>query len=156
MGYEVEEVYEGVDIEGIASEEIFKAAVRTQNTWRENLRREGWVNTGEAVNDITIDPQQEGADAYTVGGDVIQLAIAEFGRAPGSFPPPSAIGEWVNEQAGMPNKGDSEFDSVVYAVSKSIAESGISGFRPGTRAFREESEKVADRIQQRIEEQLEE
>ena len=155
MGYEVEEVYEGVDIRGIASEELFKASTRTMNSWRSNLEEAGWRNSGEAINDVTVDPPREGAQSYEVGGDVIQLAIAEFGRAPGSFPPPSAIGEWVNEQAGMPNKGDSEFDSVVYAVSKSIAESGIEGFRPGTRAFREESEKVADRIQQRIEEQLE-
>jgi len=148
---EVEE-YEGIPVLDIASEELFKHATRVMNTWRDNLRSgtgaqgnhgSPWVNTGEAANDVTIDPPREGALEYVVGGDVIQLAVAETGRTPGKFPPPEPIRDWMREQLGIS-------DPDPYPIQRKIAEEGIEGFAPARGAHNEHrgelSENVADRL----------
>ena len=157
-----------VSVQQIAREEVFRAAINTQNAWRENLRQHGFVNTGEAVNDVTVEPQREGADEYVVGGDVIQLAIAEFGRRPGArMPPHEPIADWVHEQQGLPNRGDVQlldfgegpvevtFDQTVFLIRRGIAENGIEAFQPGQRAFREEAPKAQDRVEERRRQEME-
>ena len=112
---------------------------------------EGWVNTGETVNSIVVQPAREGADSYTVGTDKIAALIAEFGRRPGAkAPPPDDLGEWVNEQSGMPNRGDDDFDSVVYLVGQSIAENGIDAIMPARRAWDQVDGEYEERVSERL------
>ena len=158
--FEIEaEAYEGIDVLEIASEELFKHAARVMNSWRDNLRRgEGaggshgspFVNSGEAANDVTVDPPREGELEYVVGGDVIQLLIAEWGRAPGSMPPPEPIEDWMREQLG-------ESDPEPFPVQKHIEEQGIEGFEPARGADEEHrdelSENVADRLSEAVDEE---
>jgi len=140
-----------VPIQEIAREELFKASINTQNLWQDILDNYGWRNDGEAINDITVDPQREGADSYTVGGDVIQLIIAEYGRRPGApMPPHEPIADWVNEQSSMPSKGDERFDGVVFLVRREIAENGIRAIGAGREAFRRESENAKQRVEKRF------
>lgn len=164
--------YEGLvdddaDLEQIASEEAFKAAIRTQRVWRKNLDEgkgavgshpRSYRNTGEAAGDITIEPQSEGATEYRVGGDVVQLAVAEFGRVPtpGSPPPFDAIADWARERGLRPEEGQS-FEEMVDAIRWSIADNGLEPFAPGRLAAQEVGptyeENVRERIEQLIEEQ---
>ena len=137
-------------IREVAQEELFSQANSFKTAW-EDIVIEEWFNDGEAANDITITPPREGADSYTVGGDVIQLLIAEFGRRPGAtMPPEQPIVEWVNEQAEMPSRGDDDFDSVVFLVRRAIGENGIEPIMPARRAWDqvdgEYEERVADRL----------
>lgn len=62
--------YEGLPVATIAAEELYRTAIRTMNTWRENIRNgrgaagnhgSPYVNTGEAASDVTIEPKAEGA-----------------------------------------------------------------------------------------------
>jgi hypothetical protein len=156
MGFSVDDGFEDMesqDIDRIAREEVFKAAINTQNTWKELLDRAEWRNTGEGIESINIEPQTQGALEYTVGSEKIQIAIAEFGRAPGSTPPPpEPIADWVNEQAGLPNKGDEDFKNTVYNVQMSIAEKGIEPIRAGRNAFSQESENAEQRLEERLSE----
>lgn len=149
--------YDGINLEKIASEETFKQSVRVANTWRENIRSgEGaagdhgspFVNTGEAANDVTVDPQQEGALEYVVGGDVIQLLIAEVGRAPGEFPPPEPIADWMREQLGVQ-------DPDPFPVQRHIAEEGIEGFAPARGAANQHKGELEENVLTRIEAELE-
>lgn len=152
------EAYEGIPVLEIASEELFKVATRTANTWRDNIRSgtgangshgSPWVNTGEAANDVTISPQSEGALEYTVGGDVIQLAVAETGRAPGSMPPPEPIADWMREALG-------ERDPDPWPIQKHIEREGIEGFAPGRGAFLEHKDELSKRVSRRVDEALDE
>ena len=153
-------VYEGDDFEDIdpesrirevAQEELFNQAVQFQRKWRNNLRDAGWFNDGEAVNDITIDPQREGSDSYRIGGDVIQLLISEFGRRPGApMPPEEPIADWVNEQSGMPSRGADNFDDVVFLVRRAIGENGIEPVAGGRRAWKD----LEDLYEESVEEDL--
>jgi len=153
MAYESDEFQEldDVPIQQIARDEVFRASVNTQNLWKRILDDYGWRNDGEAINDITIDPQAEGAESYTVGGDVVQLLIAEYGRRPGApMPPHEPLADWVNEQSSMPSKGDDGFDNTVFLVRRSIAENGIRAIGAGREAFRRESENAKQRVEKRF------
>jgi hypothetical protein len=150
--------YEGVPVLEIASEELFRTATRTMNTWRDNLRNgtgadgshgRPWVNTGEAANSVTIDPPREGALEYLVGGDRIQLAVAETGRAPGAMPPPEPIVDWMREQLGVD-------DPDPWPIQKKIEEEGIEGFAPGRAAVNEHAPELSERVATRIDAELEE
>lgn len=143
---------EDVPIAWIAREETFKAAIRTQGKWQENMSEEDYRNTGEAINSITISPQAEGANEYRIGTDKIQALIGELGRAPGSFPNVDQLGEWVHEQAGLPDKGDADFDNAVYNIGKHIAANGLPAYRFGTRAFREVSQELEAELEARFDE----
>lgn len=160
---------DGKDLQRIAREEAYKAAIRTQREWRKNLDRgEGAVgshprsyrNTGEAAGDITVVPESpDGGDVFEVGGDVVQLAVAEFGRVPtpGSPPPFEAIADWARERGLSPDEGT--FEEMVDAIRFSIADDGLEPFGPGRLAAQkvgpEYEKNVTERLNSIIEEQEE-
>lgn len=164
MGFDVEvDPYEGIDIEAIAKEELYKTALTAKQDYQENLRTGqgasgdhsgSYVDTGEAVNSITISPQREGADEYAVGGDAIQLLIAEYGRAPNNtMPPEEPISDWARRVGLEPQPGQS-WDSMIYAIRKSIAENGIEGFAPAQKTAFDNRLVYANRIKVRIDKSL--
>lgn len=151
---------QGRSIEQIASNEAFKAAVRTQRVWRKNLASgdgavgshpRAYRNTGEAVGDITVSPAEEGATEYRVGGDVVQLAVAEFGRVPtpGSPPPFEAIADWARERNINP-EGNETFEEMVDAIRWSIADNGLEPFAPGKLAAQEVGPEYERNVTERI------
>lgn len=173
--YDVDvDTYDGIDVEKIASEELFSFAVKVKNQWQDNLmagrgaagahgehRNQGpspdeFHNTGDAVNDVTVDPQGEGALEYIVGGDVIQLAVAEFGRRPGAPPPPfDPISRWAREVGLEPEDGQS-WENMVDTIRFAIGARGLHGFAPARAAAREyDSGALADRVHDRFERELE-
>ena len=136
-------------IREVAQEEVFNQSVRFQNEWQDLLKEAGWFNTGETLNDITLEPPRQGSDSYRVGGDRTALLISEFGRRPGAkAPPPDKLGQWVHEQEGLLNRGETEtrdfgdgpvtvtFDTVVYLIGQAIAENGIEPIQAGRRAWK--------------------
>lgn len=156
--------YAGLDFEKAAREALEEVAIKTQNEWIENLERgEGangnhgspYVNTGEAVNDITV----EWLDALTVvvGGDVVQLAVAEDGRVPtpGSPPPYEPIADWAREKGLEPDDGQS-FEDMVDAIRFSIADQGLEGFAPGQAAVNAVAGELEDRTRRKVEQQMDE
>lgn len=164
--------YDGLDVERIADEELEKHSTKARDAWVDNLRAgEGesgqhgehrssgpvgtpYVNTGETQNDVAV--EQTGHLEYLVGGDVVQLAVAEFGRQPGEAPPPfDAIARWANEKGLTPGP-DMSFEEMVDAVRFAIARRGLHGFAPGRAAAREyDSDALADRVDRRFERELE-
>ena len=52
----------------------------------------------------------------------------DTGRGPGKFPPRRPIERWVESKLGI-SPSDSEFDGVVYIISKKIADLGTTIFR---------------------------
>jgi len=160
-------VDDGTDLGMIAREEAYKAATRTQRAWRENLDRgEGAVgshprsyrNTSEAAGDITVVPgSPDKGTEFEVGGDVVQLAVAEFGRVPtpGSPPPYDAIADWARERGLSPDEGT--FGEMVDAIRWAIADEGLEPFGPGRLAAQEVGPtyeaNVTERINSIIEEQ---
>lgn len=156
--------YEGIDVDRIAREEAFKAAVRTQNEWRDNLDQgtgatgshgRSYRNTGEAINSVVVSPQSDDASEYVVGGDVVQLAVAEFGRVPtpNSPPPFDAIADWARERGLQPD-GDQSFASMVDAIRWSIARNGLDGFAPGRLAAKEVGPTYRESVIERINDEI--
>lgn len=142
-------------IDKIASEETFKAAIKGRNLAEEITRRNGWVNTGEGVNSITIKPRTPGSLDYKVGSEKIQMVIAEFGRRPGApMPPEDPIIRWMNEVGIRPSE-DQTWEGLAYVIRRSIAENGIEGFSPFRRAARRASDEFEDQVEVRLEEELE-
>jgi len=147
-GSDFEDVSPESRIREVAQEELFNQAVQFQRKWRNNLRDAGWVNTGDSIEDISLEPPREGSDSYRVGGDLIQLLISEFGRRPGAkMPPEDDISQWVHEQAGMPSEGDDDFDNVVFLVRRSIAENGIEPTRAARRAWKQMEDLYEDSVE---------
>ena len=140
MGLDVEtETYDGIDIEGSSQEALFETAVEAKDRYADNVQTGkgengshpgGYVDRGEAINSITISPQSDNASEYRVGGDEIQLLIAEYGRAPNNtMPPHDDISEWANRNGLVPNDGQT-WDDMIFGIRKKIAEDGIQGFAP--------------------------
>jgi len=152
-GSDFSEMPEESRIREVAQEELFKQANRFKTEWQDIMLDEGYVNTGETVNSITTAPSREGADSYTVGTDKIAALIAEFGRRPGAaMPPEEPIADWVNEQSGMPSRGDDDFDNVVFLVRRSIGENGIDAIMPARRAWEEVEGGYEEAVSKRLEE----
>lgn len=157
--------YDGINFEEIAEEELDRAAVQTVNQWVDNMLEAGYQNTGDTANSITWDtPEQY---VRVVGSDRIAALIGEFGRAPGAgHPPPDALGDWVHEQAGLPDRGGTvewdfggapetvTFDQAVYLIGKGIDESGLPAHEFGQRAFEEVYPEFEQRLASRIDEEL--
>lgn len=140
------EVYNGLEIVEISHEELDSAATKTVNEWQDNMLEAGYQTSGDTVNSITW--EEDGENARVVGSDRMAALIGEVGRDPGAgHPPPDAIGDWVHEQAGLPNRGETvewefdgkvqevTFDTVVYLIGRSINENGLPAHRFGWRAF---------------------
>lgn len=153
------------DIERIVSEELFKAAVRTQNAWRENLQQgkgaEGdhgrpYVGTGEAINRTNLYPEHPGADVYEIVGETVQHVIAEFGRTPGSkMPPAEPIARWAKEAGVVPRDGET-WEGMIFTLRRHIAEHGLKGFAPGLLAMQTVAPTVEESIKARFKRELEE
>lgn len=148
-GDDFADIPEDSRIREVAQSEVFNQSVRFQNEWQNILLDAGWQSTGEGINSITIDPQREGSDSYTIGSDKIQILISEFGRRPGAKPPPpDSLADWVHEQEGLLNRGETEtrdfgdgpvtvtFDAVVYLIGQAIAENGIAPIQAARRAWK--------------------
>jgi len=164
-GDDFADIPEDSRIQEVAQSEIFNQSIRFQNEWQDLLLSAGWQNTGEGINSITIEPQREGSDSYTIGSDKIQILISEFGRRPGAkAPPPDSLSDWVHEQEGLLNRGETEmrdfgdgpvevtFDTVVYLIGQAIAENGIEPIQAGRRAW----QNVAGEYEQNVERRLQE
>ncbi|KAF5071349.1 hypothetical protein DSECCO2_213330 [anaerobic digester metagenome] len=165
MSYHVEFTLEPApDIERIVSEELFKAAVRTQNAWKENLQQgkgaEGdhgrpYVGTSEAINRTTVHPETPGSDVYEIVGETVQHVIAEFGRRPGArMPPHEPISEWAKMQGLIPREGET-WDEMVLNIRRHIAAHGLEAFAPGLLAMQTVAPTVEGTIKARFKRELE-
>ena len=138
---------------------MFECATTCQTFWQDNLLsgmgadgdRPPWKDTGEAVNDVTISPQTPTSLEYEVGGDVIQLAIAEFGREAGSLPPREPIAEWVYRKGIKPHNEDDTMDDVIEAIRWGIYNHGIRGFAPGRLASLQTENIVVETFRKHLE-----
>jgi hypothetical protein len=165
MSYSVKVTLEPApDIERIVSEELFKAAVRAQNAWKENLQQgkgaEGdhgrpYVGTGEAINRTNLYPEHPGADVYEIVGETVQHVIAEFGRTPGArMPPAEPIERWAQEAGLVPRDGET-WEGMIFTLRRHIAEHGLRGFAPGLLAMQTIAPTVEAAIKTRFERELE-
>ena len=165
MSYAIEVTFRGIpDYRQIVSEELWKAAVRTQNAWRENLdagigatgsHGRPYVGTGEAIARTTVFPELPGADEYIVAGETVQHLIAEFGRTPGAkMPPPEPIERWAQEAGLVPREGET-WESMIWTIRRHIAEHGLRGFAPGLLAMQTIAPTVEAAIKTRFERELE-
>jgi len=151
---DVEGNYEGVDFEAIAAEELDRAAVRTVNEWQDNMDEADYRNTGDTINSITWErPEQL---RRVIGSDRMAALIGEVGRAPGAgFPPAWAIADWVHEMGDMPDRGDPDFDGVVFQVQRAIHENGLPAHRFGERAAKTVGEQFGLEMTQALQEEIE-
>jgi len=130
------EEYGGIDLEQITDDALDATAVDVQTNWQDNMAEADYRNTGDTINSITIETPQQ--FVRLIGSDRIAALIGELGRAPGTgHPPPDAIGDWVNEQSGLPDRGETvewtfdgevqevTFDQAVYLVGRAINETGL-------------------------------
>lgn len=152
--------YDGIDVEGIAQEELDRAGVNTVTAWQDNMLEADYRATGDTVNSITMESPED--FVRLIGSDRIAALIGEKGRAPGKMPPHVDIADWVHEKPGLPNRGETvewdfgdgptpvTFDQVVFLIRRAIAENGLPAYHFGERAFREEAPKFEERLVERL------
>lgn len=147
-----------IPFEGITSVALFRVANDTKNNWQDNLDRgvglgshgSPYVDTGETVNDVTVEPPEEGSDLYRVGGDVVQLSIAEFGRRPGApMPPDEPIRRWARRVGLVPREGETE-DDMILGIRRHIAVHGLEGFAPGMAAVLATCDDMPDNLREEL------
>jgi len=157
-------LYGGLDLVKEVSDLLFMAAVDTQNKWRGNIELgqgamgahgRPYVDQGEAKNDVVISPQGTGSMKYAIGGDVVQLFIAEYGRVPtpGRLPPFEPIAEWATRK-GITNPAEKDFVWHVNNIRKSISEYGLAGFAPGLGAAIEVNEETQKKLKTFVEDAI--
>lgn len=142
------DVYDGLDYERLAEDALDTVSVETQTNWVDNMLDAEYRNTGDTVNSITI--ERVSRLRRLVGSDRIAALIGELGRAPGAgHPPPDALGDWVHEQSGLPDRGETvdwefdgetqtvTFDQVVFLIGRSIDRDGLPAHHFGERAARD-------------------
>jgi hypothetical protein len=161
------DVYQGVDFERITENALDSVAVEVQNNWQDGMDQAGYRNTGETINSITIESPEQ--FVRLIGSDKTAALIGEVGRAPGAgHPPPDRLGDWVHEQAGLPDRGGSvewsfggetqtvTFDQAVFLIGRSINENGLEPHHFGERAANDATpldEEIAERIEMALERQ---
>lgn len=136
VGYEVE--LQGFD-EQLKKFEQFHAIADRHLT---KAMHQGTINTvskirpltpvgvsGRLRNSIDSEVTREGPLSIvgTVGStmkDEVYPEVMEFGRKPGSMPPPQALERWVRLKLGVP---DGEVEGVAYVIARNIARRGIPG-----------------------------
>lgn len=87
-------------------------------------------DTGEAARSLFV---EHGADFVRSIG-IFYLEFLDTGRGPGKFPPRRPIERWVESKLGI-SPSDSEFDGVVYVISKKIADLGTAIFRNNSKGI---------------------
>jgi len=161
------DVYGGVDFEKAAEDALDTIAVRVLEAWRENMLDADYRNTGETINSLTIDSPSK--MRRVIGSDRIAAVIGEYGRPPGAgHPPPDKLGDWVHEQAGLPNRGGTvewdfgdgpetvTFNQVVFLIGAAIDENGLPAHHFGERAAKEHDVGELEReVEKRIDQQIE-
>jgi len=166
------DVYDGLGIDGITTDALDAVALDVQRNWQENMDEAGYRNTGDTINSITIDRPEE--FVRLVGSDRMAALIGEYGRAPGAgFSPPDDLGDWVDEQEGLPSRGETvewtfdtwaaddgsthelSFDDVVFIIGRAINEQGLPAHHFGENAAREARDLDAE-LERRLDEAVDE
>jgi len=103
---------------------VIKEVERFNDSIRDTLNIKGISDTKEAANSLFI---EYGADFVQSIG-IFYLEFLDTGRAPGKFPPIAPIERWVESKLGI-SPSDSNFDGIVYVISKKIADLGTTIYR---------------------------
>lgn len=87
-------------------------------------------DTGEAARSLLV----EHGENFVRSIGIFYIEFLDTGRAPGKFPPRAPIARWVESKLGI-SPSDSEFDGVVYVISKKIADLGTTIFRNNSKGI---------------------
>lgn len=94
------------------------------------IERDNLIHSGQLKNSWEI--KKDGEDII-IGSRLIWAAVMEWGRTPGSLPPPKVLFPWVLQKLG--GKDEKDIMRKAWAVAKSIERKGIEGRRYLKRAL---------------------
>ncbi len=103
---------------------VIQEVEKFNDSIKEALNVKNINDTREAANSLFV---EHGKDFVRSIG-IFYLEFLDTGRAPGKFPPRAPIASWVESKLGI-SPNDSEFDGIVYVISKKIADLGTTIFR---------------------------
>ncbi|MCK5613022.1 hypothetical protein KAR91_64715 [Candidatus Pacearchaeota archaeon] len=103
---------------------VIKEVEKFNDSIRDALNSKDISDTREAANSLFV---EHGKDFVQSIG-IFYIEFLDTGRAPGKFPPRAPIARWVESKLGI-SPNDSEFDGIVYVISKKIADLGTTIFR---------------------------
>jgi hypothetical protein len=105
-------------------EVTIKEVEKFNDSIRDALNSKNISDTGEAAQSLFV----EHGEDFVQSIGIFYIEFLDTGRAPGKFPPRAPIARWVESKLGI-SPGDSEFDGIVYIISKKIADLGTTIFR---------------------------
>lgn len=103
-------------------------AVELRNRYQDNLIRDGKIATGNLLNSVDYQVQYDDRAIW------VELHLEDYykwvenGRAPGKFPPPDKILEWIRIKPIIPDDRGGRLPTeqqLAYLIGKKIAEQGI-------------------------------
>lgn len=87
---------------------------------QENLISDGKIDTGTLFK--TANVKREFLDKEIIY-PALYADFVEYGREPGTMPPPEALYNWVRRKLGVTN--EAEIRSVAFAIAQAIKDRGI-------------------------------
>ena len=103
-------------------------AIELRNRYQDNLIRDNKIATGNLLNSIDYKVQYDDRAIW------VELHLEDYykwvenGRAPGKFPPPDKILEWIRIKPIIPDDRGGRLPTeqqLAYLIGKKIAEQGI-------------------------------
>ena len=104
-------------------EVVIKEVEKFNDSIRDALNSKNISDTGEAANSLFV---EHGEDFVRSIG-IFYIEFLDTGRGQGKFPPREPIARWVQSKLGI-SPSDSEFNGIVYVISKKIADLGTTIF----------------------------
>ncbi len=111
-------------------EATIKEVEKFNDSIRDALSNKDISDTREAANSLFV---EHGKDFVQSIG-IFYIEFLDTGRAPGKFPPRAPIARWVESKLGI-SPNDSEFNGIVYVISKKIADLGTTIFRNNSKGI---------------------
>ena len=103
-------------------------AVELRNRYQDNLIRDGKIATGNLLNSVDYKVQYDDRAIW------VELHLEDYyrwvenGRAPGKFPPPDKIMEWIRIKPIIPDDRGGRLPTeqqLAFLIGRKIAEEGI-------------------------------
>ena len=103
-------------------------AVELRNRYQDNLIRDGKIATGNLLNSVDYQVQYDDRAIW------VELHLEDYykwvenGRAPGKFPPPDKIMEWIRIKPVIPDDRGGKLPTeqqLAFLIGRKIAEEGI-------------------------------
>ena len=135
-----------------------EAGQEIRNAYQDNLIRDNKIATGDLLNSVEYKVEHNGQAIWVELHLKDYYKYVEEGRAPGKFPPPEAILEWIRIKPVVPDERTGKLpteEQLAFLIGRKIAEQGIEPGYQLRDAMRDNKKTFEERIDEAIAQDIE-